>query len=392
MKRALVLSAETPSACATVRGLHDADFEVVVLAEGLLSPAAASWRASRARRVGVWEPDELPRLVREVAPDVVVPVTEGDLLRLGPVRAEVEDVAPVVAPAPDVLLRATDKVAMLAVAAELDIAVPEQVVYAPDDEVGDIGAADLPVVVKPARSRVLLRDGTVWGETASWAVDPFDVRAAHREFKKAGVATVVQRPVRGTPILASVLVREDGEASLWFVHRRVRQARPEGGPSACALSHPPEPRFVERAVELAHETGITNVPVQFEYVVPDDGEPVLLDVNPRPWGTLGLALDCGVNFYGMAARHALGEALPAPPPAYREGVARHYLPFELRYVWAVVFSERPEGYTGVWPKSKLDTLLGWGYLPTEGLVGRLDDPLPALADALRLVARAVTGG
>ncbi len=44
MSRALVLSAETPSACATVRSLHAVGLEVTALAADFLSPAGLSWR------------------------------------------------------------------------------------------------------------------------------------------------------------------------------------------------------------------------------------------------------------------------------------------------------------------------------------------------------------
>jgi predicted ATP-grasp superfamily ATP-dependent carboligase len=386
--KALVLSAETASAVATVRGLHAAGFEVVVLAQAWHSPAGMSRCCAQARRVGVWRSEHLPALVAEIAPRVVVPVTEGDLARLAPLRAEVEKFARVVAPPAEALDEATDKAFTSRAAEALGVGVPAQWVLAPSHAPGDAPPAPFPLVAKPARSRVLRADGTVWGGTAGYFADVGALRARHAEHAAVGVATIVQRPVAGEAVLVSVLLREDGERSLVFAHRRVREARPEGGPSACAVSAEPDARLVDAATMLARGLRLVGVPAQFEFRVPPAGAPVLLDVNPRPWGTLGLANDCGVNFYGLAARHAAGDPLPAPPPPYRAGVVRHSLAFEVRRAWTVVCGTPQPGFPGPWP-DKLTAAFDWVFLPHEGLVGKLDDPLPAFGDAVRLIARAL---
>ena len=239
------------------------------------------------------------------------------------------------------------------------------------------------------RHRVIWPDGTVRGATARYVADAAALAKVHSENLAAGTDTIVQVPVAGEGLLASVLLREDGETSLVFVHRRVRESRPEGGPSACAVSIAPDARFVDPARHLAQALGLVGVPAQFEFRVDGDAPPVLLDVNPRPWGTLGLALDCGVNFYGLAARHATGDPLPSPPPPYRAGVERHYLPFEVLRAWSVVFGHPQPGYPGPWP-DRSSAAFEWLFLPHEGLVGKLDDPLPAFGDLVRLAVRAMS--
>ncbi len=388
--KALVLSAETPSACAVVRGLHAVGFEVTTLSESWFSPAGLSRCCAHARDVGVWKSEDLARLAGEIAADVVVPVTEGDLARLAPVRERVALRSRIVAPTPESVDEATDKAFTGKAAEALGISVPPQWILGAKDDPAAAAPAPFPLIAKPARSRVLRPDGTVAGGTARYVADLATLRVVHAAHAALGLDTIMQTVVRGDAVLASVLVREDGAPSLVFVHRRVREARPDGGPSACAVSVDPEPRFVEPAVNLARALGIVGVPAQFEFRVDAIGAPVLLDVNPRPWGTLGLALDCGVNFYGLAARHVAGDALPAPPPPYRAGVARHYLPFELLRAWTVCFGHPAPGYPGPWP-DKWAAAVEWAFLPHEGLVGKLDDPLPALGDVVRLASRALFG-
>ena len=111
MSTALVLAAETPSSCAVVRALHGAGYEVAVVAEHTYSPAALSWKCHRRHVLPGWKGALLAGLVEQERPDVVVPVTENDLVRLAPVRDRVEAISKVVAPSPEVLELATDKVA-----------------------------------------------------------------------------------------------------------------------------------------------------------------------------------------------------------------------------------------------------------------------------------------
>ncbi len=392
MRRALVLSAETPSAVATVRALHGAGFEVSVLAEHLFSPAAASWRCGQSLRVGAWRSDDLVSHVLDVDADVVVPVSEGDLLRLAPVRESVERLAPVVAPAAEALLRATDKAATGRIARDLGderVTGPDEALLPADQKVGDVPDDDFPMVAKPRRSRTLLADDSIWGDSARFCADGYDLREAHREFAAGSQDTLAQRPVYGEALLASVLLHDDGRPALSFVHRRLREARPEGGPSACAVSHALSPELVEPAVAMAAELGLFGVPVQFEFIVPENGPSVLLDVNARPWGTLGLALDAGVDFYGVAACHALGDPLPQTPPDYQIGLVRQYLPFEVRHALAVIFGGPPAGYEGAWPASPLDAALSAAFLPSNALVFQSGDPLPALADFAHIIRRTV---
>jgi hypothetical protein len=401
MRRALVLSAETPSAVAVVRSLHAAGFEVAALAESLVSPAAASWRCALPLRVGVWSAEDLVTHVLDTDADLVVPVTEGDLLRLAPVRTSVERLCPVLAPPARALDALLDKhrvgVAARAVGARREgdeLTGADEIVLPAGEKVGESSEGDFPLVAKPRRSRSMLPDGSVWGMSARFCADAYDLREAHREFAAGGQDTLAQRPVYGAPLLVSVFLDHDDVLRGAFVHRRLRQAQPEGGPSACAISHAAHRRIVDPVVELARELDARGAPVQFELVVPDAGPPVLLDVNPRPWGTLGLALAAGADLYGRAARAALGEALDdaIDPLAYEVGVARHYLPFEVRHALAVLLRGPQKGFEGSWPSSRLAAALQWGALPGAGLVFQPGDPLPALADALHLVRRAVLGG
>jgi carbamoyl-phosphate synthase large subunit len=55
-----------------------------------------------------------------------------------------------------------------------------------------------------------------------------------------------------------------------------------------------------------------------------DGNPALLDVNPRFPGTMSLTMAAGVNMPVLAAAGALGHELPDSIPFAEVGVVRHW--------------------------------------------------------------------
>jgi hypothetical protein len=59
-----------------------------------------------------------------------------------------------------------------------------------------------------------------------------------------------------------------------------------------------------------------------------DGRTLLLEINPRPWGSIGAARDAGVDLYGPFAELLRGER-PAPKLEYRIGVESNVFPLTL---------------------------------------------------------------
>jgi biotin carboxylase len=67
------------------------------------------------------------------------------------------------------------------------------------------------------------------------------------------------------------------------------------------------PSLVRHTKSLVEALGWTGIG-HFDFIVPaDGGEPRLLEMNPRPWGALKLAVAHGYNFPVAFARQSLGE-------------------------------------------------------------------------------------
>jgi predicted ATP-grasp superfamily ATP-dependent carboligase len=103
-------------------------------------------------------------------------------------------------------------------------------------------------------------------------------------------------------------IYDKGECKRVFMHRRVREYPATGGASCCAESfRDPELERSGRALldELKWH-GVAMVEFRFDE---RDNRFKLIEINPKFWGSLELALAAGADFAGDYVRLALGEEL-----------------------------------------------------------------------------------
>jgi len=100
-------------------------------------------------------------------------------------------------------------------------------------------------------------------------------------------------------------VYNKGKCGLTFQHRRIREYPPSGGASVCAESfrHRLVEEFGRRLLDSLKWHGVAMV----EFKMRKDGIPVLMEINPKFWGSLDLALEAGVNFPKAIVDIYLGE-------------------------------------------------------------------------------------
>ncbi len=145
----------------------------------------------------------------------------------------------------------------------------------------------------------------------------------------AGAGTVVQERVEGEARCVSLLYDLEGSCSAAFVHRRLHEYPADGGPSTWRESIRDD-ALVERACTIVDRVGWRGV-IQLEF---KGG--YLLDVNPRFWGSLNLAVEAGMNFPDLLYRVAMGEKIRRFD--YRTGV---------RAIWKT--GELLRSLSGRWP-------------------------------------------
>ena len=177
---------------------------------------------------------------------------------------------------------------------------------------------------------------------------------------------IIQEFIRAPGYAVSMLF-DHGEPKASFTHRRLRELSPLGGPSTLRQSiH--QPVLEAQAERLLRHVGYHGVAmVEFKH---DEatGKTWFLEVNPRWWGSLALAIRAGVDFPMLYYRLACGENLP-PQPKYQTGVTVRWLLGDLLALKNQLFSSgRPPRFRDLYPKVD-------GYDDTFA-----DDPLPLAAE------------
>lgn len=179
-----------------------------------------------------------------------------------------------------------------------------------------------PVVMKPCLSRIWLGDG--WLHSSVHIVNSFaEMQMLRQEkpyFKNHSFMVQDYIPGHGAGIFA---LYDCGKAITFFAHRRIREKPPLGGVSVLSESVRPDPRMLDMAKRLLDAVqwhGIAMV----EFRVTPAGEPYLMEVNTRFWGSLQLAIDAGIDFPHLLYQIIAGESVAVSPP-YRIGYRLRWL-------------------------------------------------------------------
>lgn len=230
----------------------------------------------------------LAEAARECGAEVVLAGNDLPLKALAGRNADFPAGTVLSAPTPDVVERTTDKAVLAALAAEVGLATPPTV---------EVTLAELPVrreqlafpaVAKPASSAVGERDRT-WVAPPAQLVE--DVSALERLLAKSP-RWLVQ------PYLDGVLTAVAGVAwngnIVCSVHQAALRVHPaQVGVSAYAEAIPADPALDSALGEVLRRLGWSGI-FQFQ-LIRHGGAAHVIDLNPRPYGSLALAIGAGAN-------------------------------------------------------------------------------------------------
>lgn len=214
----------------------------------------------------------------------LLPVGAATLALLVENGAKFDPVCGLLIPTPGQLDTFNSKAAVAALGEELGVPVPRQFAPAEGESLADFFARlPLPCVVKPLCGE---KFGLSAAQRYVIVTDTAQGRAAYEKFcSLTGEAPLVQEYLPGGALGCSVLARE-GEVLASLSHRRLREYPVSGGPSACCerISRPDLEDYAARMVKKTGYSGLA----MFEFKEDAQGEPRLLEVNPRVWGTFPL--------------------------------------------------------------------------------------------------------
>ncbi len=320
---ALVTDVDGRTAVAGLRALGRCGLEV--MAQARTRAAAGLWSRYAAGRVTgpspVTDPAGFVATVSRVARDhgplvVYAPLEEG----LEALLAAAGELPPqVVLPYedPKAVQALRDKRALAALAAGAGLAAPSTLAEGTPSELLEVPIAT-PCVLKAAYPER--------GLNFTLVVETRDELLRVLRDLPDNEPLLVQERARGRLVGLTLVTAPDGRLLSWFQQESRRTWPPQAGGSTLAVSVAPDTELVSRSAGLLRDAGYWGL-AQLQFLETRQGLGVI-DVNPRFYGSMPLALAAGVN--PAAAWHAaiVGDSLPAPVP-YRIGVAYRWLEGEL---------------------------------------------------------------
>jgi len=234
-------------------------------------------------------PENVLEIVERHNVDVIIPSNEKsvELLSFNRERFDI----PLITPSIESYLICRDKLKTVQFAEELGVRVPKTFTFKDyKDFIEHFEQIDVsPLVIKPkssAGSRGLVyinnRDELLGTLTKEY-------------IEKYGFPLIQERiPSGGRPVGSSFLYY-NGEEVLGFCHQRIREYPPSGGPSTLAVSIYDEEalNIGKRLLDSLNWNGLAMVEFKED---PRTSELVLMEINPRMWGTIGLAIFSGADF------------------------------------------------------------------------------------------------
>lgn len=280
-------------------------------------------------------------------------------------------------PPSDRLRIGLDKRRTIEAAREFDVPHPETL-FSAERSVDDVEEAlGYPVVVKPARGAG--RRGVAVCESRA------ELEAAVDRQRRTGDPALFQEFVpNGGERGVYALYNWSSELSAVTVQRRIRTNPPEGGASTYRETVE-DPELVSLADEFLTALDWQGVAMVEMRIDARTGEPKLMEINPRLWGSLALSVHAGVDFPSLLYLLAVGEDVE-PNLRYRTGVRARCLSSDLLQV--LRRADRMRALTEfLTPSSKpgrFDVLSASDPLPA---VGHAFDCLTDLRDSQRGTAR-----
>lgn len=223
-----------------------------------------------------------------------------------------------------VIERADDTRALLRLAVSLGIPTPRTFALSEYASVEALASE----MILPAIVKIGVEAGLPPGERYQIVSTVSQLRAAVDRLRRYTEAPIIQELIVGDGIGFEALYDYDGRLVASFCHRRLREYPTTGGPSTfCESCHVEGAATYGRQL-LDHLGWVGLAMVEFK-MDRARGIPVLMEINPRPWGSIALPIRAGVEFPWLLYQLARDGRLDQQPD-YRDGIRLRYLVNDLQ--------------------------------------------------------------
>jgi predicted ATP-grasp superfamily ATP-dependent carboligase len=375
--RVLVSDAHERALLATIRCLAGSGYEVTATANRRIAPGL--WSTAAARRHVIADSgidpqrfvEDLERVLCGSPHELLLPGTDRSLLAVSRHRQRLEPHLRHALPPAEVIERVLNRAEVSAAATLVGLDPPDERLC--PNETTALNAArefGYPVVVKPVEVVAESPDGTLVRQAAELVHDP--------EALRARVATlgscIVQRQTAGSVLSFGGVASSDG--LLASAVSRYERTWPADAGSVCfsrSITAPPVlVAAVQRLISELRWEGM----FELELIECPSGRYCAIDFNPRPYGSIALAVGAGAPIPATWAEWALGRRTARRDA--RPGVAYRWEDADLRNAaWQWRHGRRRRALATVRPRRSVTH----AYLSVR-------DPIPPIVRTAELFVRA----
>jgi predicted ATP-grasp superfamily ATP-dependent carboligase len=323
--------------------------------------------------------EDVNRNCQKFAADFVFPTSEAGIMACSQYRKDLTCV-PLI-PMEREIEVTFSKAKTLALAESLGIAVPKTE-YITNDNVQTLDAIDLkfPVVIKSESSEVMQSGKTETSGKTAYAFTKADVVKECKRRLAKGQSVLVQEFIDGYGVGLSGLFAEGRPVAL-LAHRRIRESNPLGGPSALAETIELEPRLLEATSSLFKTLSFSG-PAMTEFKIDRrTGQPYLMEINGRFWGTVLLAPAAGLDLPYLFWKMLNGIEIQPEETGYQVGIKGRYLVGDTKCL-LLCLKGKPSTWPGEFP-GRWSAVKSYSRSfvdkQTKDLLFTQDDPKPFFA-------------
>ncbi|MBC7876521.1 MAG: ATP-grasp domain-containing protein [Anaerolineales bacterium] len=125
-----------------------------------------------------------------------------------------------------------------------------------------------------------------------------------------------------------------GELRACFMHERIHEVPPSGGPSSLAKNYYDED-LVKQGTAILNALKWHGVAMVEFKKDERDGEYKLLEINPKFWGSLGISIAAGVDFPYILVKMALEGDIDVVNSTPEKNILYQWLSMDMAHSWAV---------------------------------------------------------
>jgi predicted ATP-grasp superfamily ATP-dependent carboligase len=335
----MVTNANTKHALAAVRTLGRKGVDVIAAADTTVSMAFISKYTKK--KLIYPSPQNISRFtevmidyLKKTQCNVVLPIGTDVAIAISKQLDKFLEYAGIPIPQYNDLIRAYDKAATFRLASRLNVPMPKTYFPQTTKNVKKIcKELEYPIVIKARRSAGA--KGVFYVQSSEELIDTFGKLQAtptysiFDDFRNPLIQEYIPGESRGFFTLF-----DHGKPIAFFAHRRLREYPPTGGASVVAESIACEPEMKHYGIKLLKALnwhGVAMVEFKKDY---RDERTKLIEINPKFWGSLDLAITAGVDFPYLAYKLAVGERVNTVMN-YRCGVKfRWLLPDDVLYLFS----------------------------------------------------------